>query len=74
MGHWLLQSAEVQEVVQAAEFGQARGVTSAAIESRKAYGVTSIAAEVSDDPIVVVELVTFQLMKCRLGGTSVEHP
>ncbi|WP_428740122.1 hypothetical protein, partial [Sulfurimonas sp.] len=34
------------------------------------------AAEVGDDPTVVVEaaLMTCQLMGCTLGGTSVEHP
>jgi hypothetical protein len=41
-------------------------------------GVTPIAAvaEVGDDPNVVVEvkLMTSQLMVCKLGGTSVEHP
>jgi hypothetical protein len=41
-------------------------------------GVTPVvaAAEVSDDSTVVVEvqLVTCQLMECKLDGTSVEHP
>jgi hypothetical protein len=34
------------------------------------------AAEVSDDSTMVVEvqLVTCQLMECKLDGTSVEHP
>jgi hypothetical protein len=34
------------------------------------------AAEVDDDSTVVVEvqLVTCQLMECKLNGTSVEHP
>jgi hypothetical protein len=33
------------------------------------------AAEVGDDPTVVeVQLLTCQLMECKLGGTSVEHP
>jgi hypothetical protein len=36
--------------------------------------VTSAAVEGGDDPSVVVELATCQLMECRLGGTSVEHP
>jgi hypothetical protein len=36
--------------------------------------VTSVAAEVGDDPTAVMELVTDQLMKCRLGGTLAEHP
>ena len=41
-------------------------------------GVTPVAAaaEVGDDSTVVVEvqLVTCQLIKCKLDGTSVEHP
>jgi hypothetical protein len=41
-------------------------------------GVTPVvaAAEVSDDSTVVVEvqLLTCQLMECKLDGTSVEHP
>jgi hypothetical protein len=39
-------------------------------------GVTLAAAEVGDDPTVVVEaeLVTCQLMECTLGCTSVEKP
>jgi hypothetical protein len=38
--------------------------------------VVASAAEVCDDPAMVVEaaLVTCQLMGCTLGGTSVEHP
>jgi hypothetical protein len=36
--------------------------------------VISTAVEGGDDPSVVVELATCQLMECRLGGTSVEHP
>jgi hypothetical protein len=32
------------------------------------------AAEVGGDPTVVMELMTDQLMGCRLGGTLVEHP
>jgi hypothetical protein len=53
----------VHEVIRAAETGHASGVTPAA-------------AEVSDDPTVVVEvaLMTYQLVECRLGGTLVEHP
>jgi hypothetical protein len=39
-------------------------------------GVTLAAAEVGDDPTVVLEaeLVTCQLMECTLGCTSVEKP
>jgi hypothetical protein len=39
-------------------------------------GVKHATAEVDGGPTVVVEmeLVTCQLMECRLGGTSVEHP
>jgi hypothetical protein len=41
-------------------------------------GVIPVAtmAEVGDDPTVVVEvqLGTCQLIQCKLGGTSVEHP
>jgi hypothetical protein len=39
-------------------------------------GVTPTAAEVGSDPTMVVEvaLMTCQLMECKLGGTSVEHP
>jgi hypothetical protein len=39
-------------------------------------GVTPATAEVGGDPIVVVEvaLTTCQLMECKLGSTSVEHP
>jgi hypothetical protein len=39
-------------------------------------GVTLATAEVVGDPTTVmeVELVTDQLMECKLGGTSVEHP
>jgi hypothetical protein len=44
----------------------------------KVFGVTPVAAaaEVSDDSTMVVEvqLVTCQLMECKLDGTSVEHP
>jgi hypothetical protein len=40
--------------------------------------VVTFAAEVGGDSTAVmeveVELVTCQLMECRLGGTSVEHP
>jgi hypothetical protein len=45
-------------------------------ESDHAPRVTSAAAEVGGDPTVVVgvELVTCQVMECRLGSTSVEHP
>jgi hypothetical protein len=39
-------------------------------------GVTPVAAEVGDDPTMVVEVefMTCQLMGCRLGNTLVEHP
>jgi hypothetical protein len=41
-------------------------------------GVTPVAAapEVGDDPTMVVEvqLMTSQLMECKLGGTLVDHP
>jgi hypothetical protein len=44
----------------------------------KVFGVTPVAAaaEVSDDSTMVVEvqLVTCQLMECKLDGTSVEYP
>jgi hypothetical protein len=38
--------------------------------------VITSAAEVGGDPSAVMEvaLVTCQLMECKLGGTSVEHP
>jgi hypothetical protein len=39
-----------------------------------ASGVTPEAAEVGDDPTMVMELVTCQLIKCKPGGTSMEHP
>jgi hypothetical protein len=46
-------------------------------ETRHVSGVTSTAA-VGGDPTVVmeveVELMTCQLMECRLGGTSAEYP
>jgi hypothetical protein len=47
-------------VIQAAESGHAHVVAST--------------AEVGGDPTVVMELVADQLIGCRLGGTSVEHP
>jgi hypothetical protein len=50
----------VHEVIQAAESGQVPVVASA--------------TEVGGDHTVVMELVADQLMWCRLGGTSVEHP
>jgi hypothetical protein len=39
-------------------------------------GVTPTAAEVGSDPTMVVEvaLMTCQLIECKLGGTSVDHP
>jgi hypothetical protein len=49
------------------------GVTPAAAESGQGSMATS-AAEVGGDPTVVMELMTDQLMGCRLGGTLVEHP
>jgi hypothetical protein len=38
--------------------------------------VTPTVVELGHDPtmVVAVALVTCQLMECRLGGTSVEHP
>jgi hypothetical protein len=38
--------------------------------------VVTSAAEVGGDPTAMMEvaLVTCQLMDCKLGGTSVEHP
>jgi hypothetical protein len=51
-------------VIQAKETGQVSGVTSAAIVG----GDPTVATEVD------VELMTCQLMECRLGGTSTEHP
>jgi hypothetical protein len=55
----------VHEVIQAEATRQVSGVTPA-----------TAAAEVGDDPTMVVEvqLMTCQLMECKLGGTSVEHP
>jgi hypothetical protein len=50
------------------------GVTPATAGSGHASVVPSATAEVGDDPTVVMELVTDQLMGCRLGGTLVEHP
>jgi hypothetical protein len=63
----------VHEVIQADETGHASGVTHAAAEFGQAPEVTS-AAKVGGDPTMVVELVTYQLMECRLGGTLVKHP
>jgi hypothetical protein len=62
-------------VIQAEETGQVLGVTPATTESGEAPVVTS-AAEVGGNPTTVMEvaLVTCQLMECRLGGTSVDHP
>jgi hypothetical protein len=44
-------------------------------ETRQVSGVTPTVA-VGDDPtmVVEVELVTCQLLECKLGGTSVKHP
>jgi hypothetical protein len=46
--------------------------------TRQVSGVTpvAVAAEVGDDSTVVVEvqLVTCQLMECKLDDTLVEHP
>jgi hypothetical protein len=51
-------------------------ITPAVARSRQALEVTSAAATVGDDPIVVMDmsLMTCQLMECTLGSTSVEHP
>jgi hypothetical protein len=51
-------------VIQAKETGQVSGVTSAATVG----GDPTVATEVD------VELMTCQLMECRLGGTLTEHP
>jgi hypothetical protein len=64
----------VDKVVQAEETGQVSAVTYVAAEFGHASEVTYAAVEVGGDPNVVVELVTYQLMECRLGGTSVVHP
>jgi hypothetical protein len=52
-------------VIQAEVTGQVSGVTPIAV-----------AAEVGDDSTVVVEvqLVTCQLIECKLDGSLVEHP
>jgi hypothetical protein len=46
--------------------------------TRQVFWVTHVVAtaEVGDDPTVVVEvqLMTCQLMECKLGGTSMEDP
>jgi hypothetical protein len=46
--------------------------------TRQVSGVTpiAVAAKVGDDSTVVVEvqLMTCQLMECKLDGTSLEHP
>jgi hypothetical protein len=62
-------------VIQAEETRQVLGVTPATTELGQASVVTS-AAEVGGDPTTVMEvaLVTCQLMECRLGGSSMEHP
>jgi hypothetical protein len=76
MGFCLLQSsADVHKVIQAEEIEQVSEITHTAAEPGLAPEVT-FAAEVRSDPTMVmeVELVTCQLMECRLGGTSVEHP
>jgi hypothetical protein len=78
MGLWLLQSStEVHEVIHAEEIGQVPGITPVAAGSRQSLEVT-FAGEVGGDPTVVleveVELMTCPPMKCRLGGTSEEHP
>jgi hypothetical protein len=40
----------------------------------QASEVKSVVVEVGNDPTMVMEPVTDQLMGCRLGGTSVERP
>jgi hypothetical protein len=60
-------------VIHAKETGQVSRVTSAAAESGQKSEVTSV-AEVGNDPTAVMELMTDQLMGCRLGVTSTEHP
>jgi hypothetical protein len=67
----------VHKVIHAEEIGQVSEIISAAIEPGQAPEV-SFTAEVGGDPTVVmeveVELMTCQLMECRLGGTLLEHP
>jgi hypothetical protein len=67
----------VHKAIQAKEIGQVSKITPAAIEPGQAPKVT-FATEVGGDPTVVMEveleLMTCQMMECRLGGTSVEHP
>jgi hypothetical protein len=45
-------------------------------ETVQAHGVTFATAEVGGGPTAVVEvaLMTCELMECRLGSTSMEHP
>jgi hypothetical protein len=50
------------------------GVTSTTARPGQASEITSTTDEVGGDPTMVVELVTCQVMECRLGGFSVEHP
>jgi hypothetical protein len=61
-------------VIPAEKTGHVSGITSAAVGPRQGSVVTSATAEVGNDPTAVMELVTDQLMGCRLGGTSMEHP
>jgi hypothetical protein len=62
-------------VIQVVETRQVPWVTPAAAESGQASVVTS-AAEVGGDLTAVMEvaLMTCQLIECKPGGTSVEHP
>jgi hypothetical protein len=55
----------MHKVIQVEEMGQVSGVTPVAAT-----------VEVGDDPTIVVEvqLMTCQLMECKLDSTSVEHP
>jgi hypothetical protein len=63
-------------VTQAEETGHVSRITPAVARSRHALEVTSAAATVGDDPIVVMDmaLMTCQLMECTLGSTLAEHP
>jgi hypothetical protein len=62
-------------VIHAKETRHVLGVTPTATESGQAFVVTSV-VEVADDPTAVMEvaLMSYQLMECQLGSTSVEHP
>jgi hypothetical protein len=63
-------------VIQDEETGQVSGITPTAVESGQASEVTFAATEVDGDATLVMEiaLVTCQMMECKLGSTSTEHP